>query len=282
MLLVEQNAAMALRSPSHGYVMETGRVVKDGPAAELLADQDIQEFYLGVGETGPALVPRRQVLPAPEAVERVTPRPTPAASAASRDVTLRFGGVTALDGVSLRRPARRAVRGHRPERRRQDLDLQLPQRRLPAAGGLDPLDGDELVGRAPPAVARARRRAHVPEPRAVREPDGDRQPHARPPPPHADRLPRRRAVVGPRASARRSRTAPRSRRSSSCSSSSPTATRPPACCRTGPEAHRARPRAGDGAEAAAARRAGRRHEPRGDRGHGALHPRDARARSTSR
>jgi branched-chain amino acid transport system ATP-binding protein len=51
-LLVEQNAAMALAIASHGYVMETGRVVKDGPAAELLADQDIQEFYLGVGETG--------------------------------------------------------------------------------------------------------------------------------------------------------------------------------------------------------------------------------------
>jgi branched-chain amino acid transport system ATP-binding protein len=32
--------------------METGRVVKDGPAQDLLADQDIQEFYLGVGETG--------------------------------------------------------------------------------------------------------------------------------------------------------------------------------------------------------------------------------------
>ena len=51
-LLVEQNAAMALAIASHGYVMETGRVVKDGPATDLLADQDIQEFYLGVGETG--------------------------------------------------------------------------------------------------------------------------------------------------------------------------------------------------------------------------------------
>jgi branched-chain amino acid transport system ATP-binding protein len=51
-LLVEQNAAMALAIASHGYVMETGRVVKAGPAAELLGDQDIQEFYLGVGESG--------------------------------------------------------------------------------------------------------------------------------------------------------------------------------------------------------------------------------------
>jgi branched-chain amino acid transport system ATP-binding protein len=51
-LLVEQNAAMALAIASYGYVMETGKVVKDGPAQALLADEDIQEFYLGVGEAG--------------------------------------------------------------------------------------------------------------------------------------------------------------------------------------------------------------------------------------
>jgi branched-chain amino acid transport system ATP-binding protein len=51
-LLVEQNAAMALAIASRGYVLETGKVVKDGPAADLLADQDIQEFYLGAGEAG--------------------------------------------------------------------------------------------------------------------------------------------------------------------------------------------------------------------------------------
>jgi branched-chain amino acid transport system ATP-binding protein len=51
-LLVEQNATMALSIANHGYVMETGRVVKDGPGSVLLADKDIQEFYLGVGEAG--------------------------------------------------------------------------------------------------------------------------------------------------------------------------------------------------------------------------------------
>jgi branched-chain amino acid transport system ATP-binding protein len=51
-LLVEQNAAMALSIAVHGYVMETGRIVKDGPGPQLLADRDIQEFYLGVGEAG--------------------------------------------------------------------------------------------------------------------------------------------------------------------------------------------------------------------------------------
>jgi branched-chain amino acid transport system ATP-binding protein len=47
-LLVEQNATMALSIASHGYVMETGQVVLDKPASELLADEDIQEFYLGL------------------------------------------------------------------------------------------------------------------------------------------------------------------------------------------------------------------------------------------
>ena len=51
-LLVEQNATMALSIADHGYVLENGRTVKDGPGQTLLADADIQEFYLGVGDTG--------------------------------------------------------------------------------------------------------------------------------------------------------------------------------------------------------------------------------------
>ena len=47
-LLVEQNAAMALAIADHGYVMETGRVVMDKPAAALREDEDIREFYLGL------------------------------------------------------------------------------------------------------------------------------------------------------------------------------------------------------------------------------------------
>ena len=49
-LLVEQNARMALSIAHTGYVMENGRVVKSGGGAELLADKDIQEFYLGIGD----------------------------------------------------------------------------------------------------------------------------------------------------------------------------------------------------------------------------------------
>jgi branched-chain amino acid transport system ATP-binding protein len=51
-LLVEQNAQMALSVSSYGYIMENGRVVMDGPTATLLADKDVQEFYLGLGVGG--------------------------------------------------------------------------------------------------------------------------------------------------------------------------------------------------------------------------------------
>ena len=51
-LLVEQNAQMALSISSHGYIMENGRVVLDGPVDRLMSDQDVQEFYLGLGRQG--------------------------------------------------------------------------------------------------------------------------------------------------------------------------------------------------------------------------------------
>lgn len=50
MLLVEQNAKVALDVADYGYVMELGRLVMDGPADDLKASKDIQEFYLGVQE----------------------------------------------------------------------------------------------------------------------------------------------------------------------------------------------------------------------------------------
>jgi branched-chain amino acid transport system ATP-binding protein len=46
-LLVEQNARMALSIARHAYIMENGKVVLDGPAERLREDRDVQEFYLG-------------------------------------------------------------------------------------------------------------------------------------------------------------------------------------------------------------------------------------------
>ncbi len=51
-LLVEQNAQMALSVSSYGYIMENGRVVLDGPVQQLMNDKDVQEFYLGLGQHG--------------------------------------------------------------------------------------------------------------------------------------------------------------------------------------------------------------------------------------
>jgi branched-chain amino acid transport system ATP-binding protein len=51
-LLVEQNAQIALRISDYGYVMENGRIVFDGPADKLRSNDDVREFYLGLSEAG--------------------------------------------------------------------------------------------------------------------------------------------------------------------------------------------------------------------------------------
>ncbi len=48
-LLVEQNAAMAMELADYVYILETGKIVRDGTPEELREDEDIQEFYLGIG-----------------------------------------------------------------------------------------------------------------------------------------------------------------------------------------------------------------------------------------
>jgi ABC-type branched-subunit amino acid transport system ATPase component len=91
-VLVEQNAAMALRIAHHAYVLEVGRVELEGPAAELAASDEIHARYLGTGgETAAAPVGQA---------------PAPSARRAARELvveglTVRFGGITALDEVSL-------------------------------------------------------------------------------------------------------------------------------------------------------------------------------------
>jgi branched-chain amino acid transport system ATP-binding protein len=51
-LLIEQNASMALSIAHHGYIMETGKMVMDGDPQKLLKDEDVKEFYLGLHATG--------------------------------------------------------------------------------------------------------------------------------------------------------------------------------------------------------------------------------------
>ena len=52
MLLVEQNANMALKTGDYGYVLEAGRIVMEDSCQRLREKEDIKEFYLGVRDTG--------------------------------------------------------------------------------------------------------------------------------------------------------------------------------------------------------------------------------------
>jgi branched-chain amino acid transport system ATP-binding protein len=51
-LLAEQNTNVALRFAHYGYILESGRVVMDGPATDLRENADVKEFYLGVSDEG--------------------------------------------------------------------------------------------------------------------------------------------------------------------------------------------------------------------------------------
>ena len=51
-LLAEQNTNVALKHAQYGYILESGRVVMDGPADELRENPDVKEFYLGISEEG--------------------------------------------------------------------------------------------------------------------------------------------------------------------------------------------------------------------------------------
>ena len=50
LLLVEQNAKLALKFAHYGFIMENGKIVLDGPTQTLLENPDVKEFYLGVTE----------------------------------------------------------------------------------------------------------------------------------------------------------------------------------------------------------------------------------------
>jgi branched-chain amino acid transport system ATP-binding protein len=91
-LLVEQNAAMALSIASHAAVLEVGQVALAGPAAELAKSAEVQDRYLGTARK-PVIRPARNVT-----------RPVPDAAAeplAVEAISVSFGGVAALSRVSF-------------------------------------------------------------------------------------------------------------------------------------------------------------------------------------
>jgi len=93
-VLVEQNAGLALDLADHAYVLEVGAVALEGPADELAATDEVRARYLGVAAEGaeaPAGAGRRGDAP-------VRRRPL---DLVAEGVTMRFGGLAALDDVSM-------------------------------------------------------------------------------------------------------------------------------------------------------------------------------------
>lgn len=60
-LVVEQNAHVALKVAHYGYIMENGRIVINGPTEKLVNDPDVQRFYLGAGDEGGGRVSFRDI-----------------------------------------------------------------------------------------------------------------------------------------------------------------------------------------------------------------------------
>jgi branched-chain amino acid transport system ATP-binding protein len=93
-LLVEQNAAMALRIAERAFVLEVGRVSVSGRAEELADSEEIRDRYLGVGASADAPA-------AVEAPSEPSPAPGSAKRLEVRGLTVRFGGIVALSDVSF-------------------------------------------------------------------------------------------------------------------------------------------------------------------------------------
>ena len=51
-LWAEHNTTVALRFAHYGYILESGRIVMDGPSDKLLENDDVKEFYLGMSDEG--------------------------------------------------------------------------------------------------------------------------------------------------------------------------------------------------------------------------------------
>ena len=130
-LLVEQNAAVALDVADHGYIIENGRIVLDGTPERLRSHQDVQEFYLGGAARAATIAKSSNTAAAGAGMADQTPILADAAPG-EPDARLRR-----IEGA-LRRFARgcpgRAAGADRPERRRQDQRAQLHLRHLQARG----------------------------------------------------------------------------------------------------------------------------------------------------
>ena len=173
-LLVEQNATMALSIAQHGYVLETGRVVLDKPAEALFADDDVRESTSGCTPARTGAVVPNQALPSQEAVVGVSADPV----ARLDDVHLSFAGVKAVNGVSFEvNPDELfAIIGPNGAGKTSLFNVLSGVYR-PQQGSVELL-GQNILGRRPATDSRDGPGPHLPEHRAVRAPHRPGQPDA--------------------------------------------------------------------------------------------------------
>jgi ABC-type branched-subunit amino acid transport system ATPase component len=143
-LLVEQNAALALELAGVAYVLEVGRVALHGPAEALAATDRVRDRYLGVGATA-SPAPARGTPPAPAPDERAL---------VVRDLSVRFGGVAALAEVSftVQPGSLHALIG--PNGAGKSTCLNVLTGVYPASGGRVGYGGRELTRLRPHQIAR--------------------------------------------------------------------------------------------------------------------------------
>ena len=149
-LLAEQNTRMALNYAAYGYILETGRVVMDGPAASAARERGRQGILSWHRRGQPALVPRGEELQAPQAVADVMTAGPPTRPDAS--------GSPHFDALETREPAAREA----------DLFARLPAAvaaalKAPAyrerLGGIDP---EQITGRGALAALPVLRKSDLP------------------------------------------------------------------------------------------------------------------------
>jgi ABC-type branched-subunit amino acid transport system ATPase component len=145
-VLVEQNAAMALEVADQAYVLEVGVVTLHGPAAELAASDEVRNRYLGVvGEDADVSVQPPQH---GDATDRRQPR-----ELVAEGLTVRFGGLEALSDVSIEVAAgsTHAVIG--PNGAGKSTLLNVLTGVYRASSGTVRYGKDVLTGRRPPRIA---------------------------------------------------------------------------------------------------------------------------------
>ena len=200
-VLVEQNAAMALSVADRAVVLEVGEVALEGTADELAESEAVKERYLGVAKRHGHAAARGELRAAARGRRPVRALRRP------RRAQRRL----------LHRRARLAARADRAQRRGQVHVPERALRRLRGERGVGPLRRAGAHEAAPAPDRRARRRAHVPEHRALAEGLRARQPARRAPPLDAVGVHRRRAQAAPRAAGARGARARGCARSPTCS-----------------------------------------------------------------